>query len=102
MEKQDLTPDERAIRNVKIGHMYRNGATQQAIATKYGITPMRVSQILRETGVLQSLPAESRTVVRMPPEQKQAVEKVASQDGKSISGFMADLAEEEVRRRAGE
>lgn len=91
-------------RNADIGEMFKQGHTQAVIGAKHKITTARVGQILREIGILQAKDPEmtnrnSFIGAHVDKEVKTAMKEAAEQDGKSLSRFVSNLVEEEVKRR---
>lgn len=93
-------------RNLEICHKYQNdGITQEALAEEYGITKVRVGQILHASGLDKTDRGKkpgvrSTTIgVMIKPGVKRAVENLAASESKSLSKWVSDLIEEVLAQK---
>lgn len=92
-------------RNNEICQLYREtDLTQTAIAERYGITKMRVCQILRKGGMTRTPKQRSMrtafTGIHLSIPVKAAARALAKSDGKkSLSEWIAAIVEQELKSR---
>jgi hypothetical protein len=82
-----------------------NGQTQEALATEYGVSKVRIGQIIKSGGLtkkdrgLRPDVRSCKLTILVKPGVKMAIENLSTIDEKPISRWISDIIEQELTNR---